>query len=163
LLLLTKIERQQFSKSEWIDLAPLVHKKLAQLQPFLTEKHISLSTEIESLSLRIHPVLADVLLNNLLGNAIRHNLPTGKLMVVLNSHVLTISNTGHPLDLFPDLLFERFRKQSTNSESLGLGLAIVKEICDQYGYVITYNYAGGSHEVRLDFTPIATGEQRLNL
>ena len=151
LLLLTKIERQQFVESEWVDLEPLIRKKLAQLQSFLADKEIGLSLAAAPTSLRIHPVLADVLLNNLLGNAIRHNRVGGKLEVTLSDHVLIISNTGPPPKINPARLFERFRKQSTSSDSLGLGLAIVKEICDQYRYGIGYRFEEDRHIIEVRF------------
>ena len=44
-------------------------------------------------------------------------------------------------------LFERFKKESTGTESLGLGLAIVKQICDNYDLAITYENQDKVHTI----------------
>jgi two-component system sensor histidine kinase QseC len=89
------------------------------------------------------------LLNNLLGNAIKHNLPGGTIEVTLREKRLTIRNTGKPLTTPPEKLFERFRKDADASPSLGLGLAIVKEICLSYGFEVKYEVQNEWHELSI--------------
>lgn len=151
LLLLTKIERNQFPVAEWLDLAPLVARKLEQLAPAIEDQQITLLMNLRPTSIHLPPALADVLLNNLLGNAVRHNLPGGSLEVSLEGKTLTIVNTGPVLQLDPGTVFDRFTHGGTSASSLGLGLAIVKEICDKFGYTITYRQLEGKHEMKVKF------------
>lgn len=145
LLLLTKIERGQVPEAEWIDLKPLIERKLEQLTPGLEERGIKLDTGLVSKIVHLPAALADVLLNNLLGNAIRHNLDDGRLSVQLTAEKLVIENSGPPLKGSPEQLFKRFRKESSSGPSLGLGLAIVQEICDKFGFEVHYTYANNIH------------------
>ena len=151
LLLLTKIEHDQIPDAGHLDLHTVIAEKLEQLAPALTDKSIRLTTELHSASVRLPPGLADVLLNNLLGNAIRHNLQGGTLRVRLNERQLIIENTGPTNDLSDAAVFERFRTQSTSGDSLGLGLALVREICDRYDYRIVYEQKEQVHRVTLHF------------
>jgi signal transduction histidine kinase len=147
LLLLTKIERGQVPEAEVIALKPMLERKLEQLAPALEEKGIRLTTKLTAQTVRLPMVLADVLLNNLLGNAIRHNVERGELVVRLATRELMIENTGPPLQQAPELLFERFRKENKSTDSLGLGLAIVWEVCDKYGCELNYTYDAERHRM----------------
>lgn len=85
-----------------------------------------------------------VLVNNLLQNAIRHNVNSGSIEIFIDKDTILISNLGvdNPID---SQLFERFHKNSTSQESLGLGLSIVKEIADVSGLVFNYKFTSGKH------------------
>lgn len=149
LLLLTKIERGQVPKAEWIDLKLVVERKLEQLAPGMKARGIKVSTKLISTHVSIPMLLADVLLNNLLSNAVRHNVDGGTLDVSLRGCELMIENTGPVLHQRPEAMFERFQKDSKAAESLGLGLAIVQEICDKYAYHLAYEYEAGIHRIRV--------------
>lgn len=155
LLLLTKIENEQYRASEPVRMLPLLHQKLVVFQPLLAERGITLQSDIKDLILEIHPVLADVLLNNLLENAIKHNVPNGQIDIRFSADKLWIANTGAHLDTPPLELFERFAKGSPNHQSLGLGLAIVREICTLYGWTIHYDIREEWHQIRIGFLPTA--------
>lgn len=151
LLLLTRIERGQVPEAEWIDLKPLIARKLEQLAPRLEARGVEMTKTLLPQMVRMPQMLADILLNNLLGNAIRHNVDGGKLIVQLGSGNLIIENTGPPLRQAPEQLFERFRKESSSTESLGLGLAIVREICDKYDCDLQYTYVAERHRLMVVF------------
>lgn len=149
LLLLTKIEHDQFPDAAHIDLKPLLLEKLVQLEPMLEDKQIAVTQQLDNTSAYLPPALADILLNNLLGNAIRHNIEGGKLDVTLTEKQLTITNSGPASQLNNKVIFDRFRKAGSATESLGLGLAIVKEICDRYGLGISYEQEDGWHRMKV--------------
>ncbi|CAH1002553.1 hypothetical protein LEM8419_03427 [Neolewinella maritima] len=151
LLLLTKIEHDQFPDAAPLDLYSLVSEKLKQLAPALEEKSIRLTTGLHPLTVRLPPALADVLLNNLLGNAVRHNLKGGQLAVTLGDRQLVVENTGPDSNLRGEQVFDRFRKEGTDTDSLGLGLALVREICDRFGFTIRYDRDGRLHKMTLTF------------
>lgn len=152
LLLLAKIENHQFHDEQEVDLKNLIEKKLEQFEDMIAFKNISVEKKfIASPEKKMNLQLADILLSNILGNAIRHNLTDGKISIELNAGLLIISNSGNPLEVSPEKLFERFQKASSSSESVGLGLSIVKQICDTYNFKVNYTYKGNLHTVSVYF------------
>ena len=140
LLLLTKIENRQFlAGTDPINLVPIINSKLRDLEDLIEQREISIQTDLQPVGPVIHPALAEILVNNLLTNAIRHNVEKGKIIIILHERMLSVRNTGKPLNANPEQLFERFRKESTLSASLGLGLALVKTICEVNGQNLKYD------------------------
>lgn len=152
LTLLTKLGNREFESPGTINLSKLVKECLFAFQELLEIKSLTLEEEIENdVMVNMHPVLANILLNNLLSNAIRHNTSGGLIRVVLNNNKLEISNTGAQLSYPPEEMFERFRKDDPNSQSIGLGLSIVKQICSQNDLGICYEYRAGMHVLQVSF------------
>jgi len=150
LLLLTKIENHQFGHTDSVEMAPLIEEKLAQLEDPLRDRHLVVLKDLDRLRLPINGYLADILLNNLLLNAIRHNQDGGELSVCLRENSLRISNSGPALTFDPATIFDRFVK-GTHSGGTGLGLAIVRQICDNYHFLLTYSYADQLHSFDIRF------------
>ncbi|MEO6686927.1 MAG: ATP-binding protein, partial [Dyadobacter sp.] len=94
--------------------------------------------------------LVEIMLVNLLLNAIRHNHENGNIRIKLTSNYLTISNTGN-FPLNKETLFKRFISSSTSSPSSGLGLAIVKEIANRYHWKMDYQFVDQFHEFSVQF------------
>ncbi|MGH3125363.1 MAG: sensor histidine kinase, partial [Streptosporangiaceae bacterium] len=92
------------------------------------------------------PALAESLMANLVGNAIRHNLDGGRVEISTAKSdglaVVTVSNTG---PLIPagevDRLFQPFQRLGTqrvrHASGHGLGLAIVSAIVSVHGAALT--------------------------
>jgi signal transduction histidine kinase len=150
LLLLTKIENQQFTRSDSIDMAPLIEEKLVQLEDPLRDRHLVVHKDLDRLHLPINGYLADILLNNLLLNAIRHNQDGGDLSIRLRESSLRITNSGPVLSFDPATIFDRFVK-GAHSGGTGLGLAIVRQICDNYHFPIGYSYQDKMHVFEIRF------------
>lgn len=150
LLLLTKIENNQFADTKSIDLALLIGEKLTQLEDPLKDRHLKVYTELDHLPLPINGYLADILLNNLLTNAIRHNYNGGQIDIRLGERSLRISNSGPELGFEAATIFDRFVK-GTHSGGSGLGLAIVRQICDNYRFPLQYGFKEGIHTIEIQF------------
>lgn len=152
LLLLTKIDNQQFQETEPVDLGIIINKRLYNYEELIASKGITLTQNIKSpFTLLMNEIMAEVLVSNLITNAIKHNTKNGTIHITLDENQLTISNTGSPLTTNPDELFERFKKDKANSESLGLGLAIVKKICEQYNFAVRYDSTNSVHTLTIVF------------
>ncbi|QHT70913.1 HAMP domain-containing histidine kinase [Rhodocytophaga rosea] len=150
LLLLAKIENKQFTDVEKLNFTELAISKLIDFEEILTIRQLKTFVVNEGPFIAtISPSLADILLSNLLNNAIRHNQPGGQIQIKSTSGQLCVSNTGDKLKTEPERLFERFKKESTSADSLGLGLAIVKQICDNNQLQIQYTYVEGMHQMCL--------------
>jgi signal transduction histidine kinase len=146
LLLLTRIENRQFLEKEPVALQPLLSEK----QDWIREQRLEVVMDLEPETAFMHPFLAESLVNNLLGNAVRHNIPGGEVWVILRPGLLSIRNTGRPEPLDPARLFQRFQKQHP-SEGVGLGLAIVREIAELSAMDVRYDYEAGAHTFTVTF------------
>ena len=93
-------------------------------------------------------LLAGILFDNLIKNAVKHNQLGGKIKILVTNEHIQISNTGAAPTVSTDKFFERFYKDKS-TESLGLGLAIVKKICEVYQFIISYDYKEGFHIITL--------------
>jgi signal transduction histidine kinase len=117
-------------------------------------KALRLVAEIEDkVYIPLHASLADLLLTNLISNAIRHNEGTGVILVRLRREGLVIANTGREPQVPTEELFERFKKGNPGSDSIGIGLAIVRQICDMSHFDIIYEYRDGFHILAISFLP----------
>ena len=152
LLLLSKIENRQFVEQADVDLCQLIRTRLEFIEDLFSLKSIDLRVQLdEPVIFNMNPVLADVLISNLLNNALKHNLQNGMLSIVSARGGLVFSNSGLPLTVEPEKLFQRFSKNTASNESTGLGLAIVSEICNLYAISLQYSYADGQHSIKLGF------------
>jgi signal transduction histidine kinase len=146
LLLLTKIENNQFVHTDQVALAPLIEEKLLQMEDLIRSRRLEVRTGLDRTSTRMNAYLADILLNNLLGNAIRHNQDGGSIDIRLRENEFHIANTGAALQFDPATIFDRFIRGG-NSGGTGLGLAIVRQICENCGFSLAYEYENGVHAI----------------
>lgn len=152
LLLLTKIENGQFNEYSYIELAALTDKTILAFEDSIRNKSISLTKDYSSsVELNMNPILADILISNLLQNSIRHNWENGVVKIKITENCFSISNSGNPLLGKEEMLFNRFTKFNPAVESIGLGLSIVKQICDYYKFKIIYGHNGTLHKFEIFF------------
>ncbi|AMM51697.1 histidine kinase [Rufibacter sp. DG15C] len=140
LLLLSKIENRQFAEEGEVNLKETVQSVLQDFEDQLEYKYLSVEEELEDCPVTMNPDLANMLVVNLVKNALVHNVPGGFVHVRLTATSLTMENSGPDAALDPDQLFLRFYKGSTANTSTGLGLAVVKAICDLYGFTVRYQF-----------------------
>jgi len=145
LLLLAKIENRQFTDVETVDLKERIEEKLGQFHEFWKSNQITIRANLSSSIIVANPELIDILLNNLLSNAGRHNIKGGEIIVDLSANKLEILNTAKSNELDAAKLFSRFYKEEQYSKHNGLGLSIVKQICDHSGVDVSYDFTGQQH------------------
>lgn len=151
LLLLAKIENNQFPETEPVDISKLLLKVIDDFKNHY-EEFPGISTAIKNnITIQVNRVLIEVLISNLIKNAIEHNLPNGKINITLSQSSLFIENTGPALAVEPNELFERFKKGSHQTKTTGLGLALVKQICNLYHFRAAYEYRTGWHSITVIF------------
>jgi len=137
LLLLTKIENNQFTSRGVIVLNDLIERKIKEFEPVFKAKNIRVDVAKSSVfHAKINLQLAEILINNLFSNAVNHNIDSGSVYISIHGNGFKICNSGMPGNLNDETIFNRFVKG--NSKSHGLGLAIVKQICDTNQMEIHY-------------------------
>ncbi|MFT3935786.1 MAG: HAMP domain-containing sensor histidine kinase [Chitinophagaceae bacterium] len=156
LLLMAKIENGQFGLTSTVNLSEKLKEKIAQFEELINAKNITLETSYDSnLVADINPLLADIMLNNLLSNAIRHNHSGGSIVLHSNQQGISIKNTGSQKALDAERIFQRFSKDNTSNEGIGLGLAILQQAAEVSHFRINYQFEKENlHHFTL--TPIAT-------
>lgn len=151
LLLLAKVENQQFEELEEIDIKSAMTFCISLFEDYAENQQIRIHNDIrEKHFVQANPFLLETLLNNLVSNAIRHNSEKGSLILKLSNGMLSIYNSGDSA-LQEDSLFKRFSTSTSNKISSGLGLAIVKEIARQYGWEVSYRFKNKLHVFTVTF------------
>ncbi|TMI61508.1 MAG: HAMP domain-containing histidine kinase [Bacteroidetes bacterium] len=149
LLLLARIENNQFSEKQEVDIHIIAKNIIQELDEWISERYLTVSNEINDLKANMNPHLANTLITNLIINAIKHSNKEESILLRSDNNILTISNPGTQA-LDKDRIFDRFWK-SEYSDGTGLGLAIAKQICDHYGFLLQYEFKKGAHHFSILF------------
>jgi len=151
LLLLAKIENNQFAETTNINLKQKLEEKLDAFHELWQNQNISVSSSLGDATVSLNNELTDILLNNLLSNATRHNFSNGSIKIVLKEKTLEIANSSKEKELNSKQMFLRFFSQDKKSRYNGLGLSIIKQICDVSGFTIRYLFTGNEHRFVLSW------------
>ena len=148
LLMLSKIENQQFKDKEQVVFNSVVKTMISDFNSILEFKSIELvlieNGEFKTL---INKDLAYSLLSNLIKNALKHNINNGKIIIEIDNLSLITKNTSNrKTPLNSEDIFRRFYKESEDHLSTGLGLSIVKTIIDNHSNMdISYAFEDPFH------------------
>jgi signal transduction histidine kinase len=144
--LLTKIENGEYNNTEVIKTKDLILKHIDAIEELLQLKSMSIETDLtDEHQVILDPFLFDILLKNLIRNAIRYGSNHGPIKITTTQNQLIVSNYGDTLSVSPEKIFERFYSSNSTGQSLGLGLSLVKRICDLNHLSIEYDYNDGQH------------------
>lgn len=146
LLLLSRINNGQYPDTVEVNINVLTHDLLSDLMDIYEYKNIRLSVQEEGeCMVRMNESLAQIIISNLLKNALIHTPAGGDMKVSIQRNSFSVTNSGGKA-LDPDKIFRRFyRADMDKKESNGLGLAIVQSIAKLYGMSISYSYFNEEH------------------
>lgn len=154
LLLLSRIENQEYLKNESIILSKLLSDILSEFQDRadIKQQNISFQNTTEDISIKGNTELLRILLSNLISNAIKYTPEKGSISVAVkkqgNHLIIDINDNGSGISKTElPFIFDRFKKFSKQKESFGLGLALVKQIADYHDIQIQVNSSpqSGTH------------------
>lgn len=153
LLLLAKIENKQFQEIESINVAQVSKKLLLQFVFQLQHKQLEISETYQDCIINANPILVDILISNLLKNAIQYAPKGSSIFVNVFSNSIKVSNRGEAFSFPKERLFNRFQKSYRigNHNQNGLGLAIVKQICNAFNYKVQYFFNDNLHQFTIEF------------
>ena len=147
LLLISRIENEQFAKSESVNIYQLLKEVMDEISHRLEEHEISFEMKLNpgiTFSSANHDLLFQ-LFYNLVNNAIRYNKPQGSLSISdeyqNGNYSVHIKDTGIgiPEEEIP-LIFNRFKKTNLlQAGGYGLGLSIVKSIAVYHNITLKVN------------------------
>ncbi|MHB2153806.1 ATP-binding response regulator [Calditrichota bacterium GD2] len=148
LLDLTRIESGEKKRElRTIDLVPIAKNSIETLSVLASERDIEITLKApESLKLTADHSELEIILNNLISNAIKYNKDHGKVEVILKESdsqvIIQVSDTG--IGMTPEeqsRLFQEFvrikNEQTRNILGSGLGLSIVKKIAQLYNGTVS--------------------------
>jgi signal transduction histidine kinase len=133
-------------KQETLDLAALTRQVLAARRSEAEQRNLALHADLGPARAAGSPRLAERLAANLVDNALRHNVPGGRIEVTTSTRnsraVLCVASTGIRIPAeAADRLFQPFQRlgpdRTNRGEGTGLGLSIVRAIADAHGASIT--------------------------
>ena len=148
LLMLSKIENQQFKDKEQVVFNSVVKTMISDFNSILEFKSIALELiENGEFKTLINKDLAYSLLSNLIKNSIKYNINNGKIIIEIDNLSLITKNTSNrKTPLNSEDIFRRFYKESEDHLSTGLGLSIVKTIIDNHSNMdISYAFEDPFH------------------
>ncbi len=152
LLLLTKIDNDQFPDQTDVNLSSMVLSQKELYEEIFSSKKISCSVQVpdEPVIIRMNETLASILVTNIIKNAFVHSPEGGTVALTLTENELVVANSGDsPLD--QGRIFDRFYQGAKKDGSTGLGLALAKTIADRNGLRLNYSYEDGMHLFRIGF------------
>lgn len=149
LILLTRIENNQFPEIQNIRLDQRIQLHIEQLEELIESRQLQLSLNLQDTEVSMNSSLADILLTNLIKNAIRYNIDGGDLKISVSPGELIVENSGPKAEFENSEVFERYSRSKHQAESLGLGLSIVNKICRLYKMKISYRYDNSLNIMRV--------------
>lgn len=146
LLLLTKIENKQFLDNQSVSLNKTLQQSITDIEEIAAFKNITISVfDKAEVFINVDISLAQIIVSNLLRNAVFHNIDQGTVNIFITDKCIQIINTGTEKEIDKQQLFSRFYKSESYTSGSGLGLAIVKAICDLYDFSLIYSYEENKH------------------
>ena len=134
LLLISRIDDKQYKTDENINLEEIIIELVVQLEDRIHEKSINCTVNLKHNYLLLgNKTLIQILINNLLTNAIKYSYQNGSITIddeSTNHHYfLNITDTGFGMnELQISQIFNRFSRLCFDNEGQGLGLTIAKSI-----------------------------------
>ena len=151
LLLLAKIDNQYYNQQEQIDFSQVVTKHLRTFDDFIRQKNLEVKTVLAPIKIDINISLAEILVSNIINNAIKHNNLDGYVHITLSESSLIVQNSGVSEKEENTELFLHDHFSNKPFKSLGLGFEIIKRICRIYNFSMNYSHQKGDYKLEIGF------------
>ncbi|WP_284619030.1 ATP-binding protein [Aquabacterium humicola] len=158
LLTLARLEQDERAEApEPVDLRALADELLDELEPMAAKRRVRTVLELDAPQLRGRRFGLQMLLRNLVVNALRHS-PEGGTVRIASRHepgatLIEVDDAGPgiaPADR--ERVFERFVRLDRDAAGVGLGLSIVRAVAEAHGASTALLEApGGGLRVRVSF------------
>lgn len=141
ILKLNKLENQQIvPEIEEFDLSELVRMCTLGFESLLEKKELELKCDIDDVSITSSASLIELVINNLISNAIKFTDNGGTIEISLKEEgeyaIISVSDSGCGISKeVGEHIFDKFYQGDTShsTEGNGLGLALVKRVIDTIG------------------------------
>ena len=164
-LLALASSQRGLERREPVDLAAVTDEVLLAARPEAVRQSLAVDAVLRPASLLGDKVLVERLVANLVGNALRHNVAEGKLVISTAARdgraILAVTNTGPavPPETVARLFQPFFRldgRRVRHDSGHGLGLSIVDAIATAHGAEVTAQAGlGGGLSIEVSFAAMA--------
>jgi len=136
--LLAREQKPQTGQSR-TNVAEVIEEQVIKLSSLIDPSKVDLSIKVENeLIVNTHKKVLDIIIGNILGNAIKYSEQgTIEIKVSGNQILVSDSGIGIPDELLPKLFERHVRGRGLHQAGEGIGLAIVKRLCDQFDWAIS--------------------------
>lgn len=142
LLLISRIDNNQYEANEEINLREIVSDLQEDLQDRMEDRKISfINKTTNNFAFKGNKTLIHILIYNLVTNAIKYNKHGGSIMIedgfTDDRYFITVKDSGIGMEESQtEKIFSRFARISSDQEGQGLGLAIAQSIASFHHIVI---------------------------
>ncbi|MDQ0477068.1 HAMP domain-containing sensor histidine kinase [Chryseobacterium sp. MDT2-18] len=151
LLLLSKIENKQFTNIQPVSLNLIVESFIKNYQEQIKFKNLTLKKDFSDVFIaEINYNLAEILVGNLLFNALKYAPKESEIDIQIHKNELIIANRAEGSALDQNKLFKRFQRQNTHEKGTGLGLEIAREIAAAFHLDLKYQFENHQHQFILN-------------
>ena len=123
---------------EQVAIDKVIEELLELFSLAIEQKRLQITTNLTPCTVTANKKEMELLVKNLIDNAIKYAPPRSPITISLQDCTLQISNriSGQaPKDL--QAIFERYKRADSSTGGFGIGLSIVKKVADKYGFNIT--------------------------
>ncbi len=146
LILLSKIDGDVYDEISKVNINSIVDEVLNLFEFQIREKNITVRKLLfEKTILKTNGDLLEILIMNLIKNAVFHNIKNGAILIELSKEKIKISNNSNHQKILPSSIFQRFESKSSSSHSIGLGLSIVNKIIHHLDFTFKYAFIDKKH------------------
>ncbi len=160
--LLVRERQKEQSRPEAVDLAEKTKESLEFFSILAEQKRLEVSSSLQPCIIEADPKHIELLIKNLIDNAVKYTRPQGKIRVSLESCRLVVKDSGVGIEKEKlQRIFERFERANSVEGGLGIGLDIVSTICRIYGFGLDVrSQAGEGSEFAVDFSTASLQPER---
>jgi len=154
------------NSEEYIDIAAIISNAVTLYSPLISQRKIKINflfNKNDKFIIKSHKHYVDIIINNIITNAIKYNIDNGKIFIELTKNekwiILKVIDTGIGIEeMNLSKIFDKFfqidNKITANSGGFGLGLYLVKKyltmlkgnisVKSEYGkgstFILDFNY-----------------------
>ncbi len=138
---------------EEINFAQTVQEHIDYLKELSDKKNLLIKSDLQPCYITLAPTKDKMLINNLLGNAIKYSHPNGTIEILTKENYFSIQDYGIGIQKEKlRSIFQRFVRASEYGGGFGIGLSIVEEIAKEYNYAIKLESKEGvGTKIRINF------------
>ncbi|WOE70798.1 HAMP domain-containing sensor histidine kinase [Hydrogenimonas thermophila] len=135
--LMLKSQVRDNTQIKSVDLSKKIKESIDFFSILSENKKLEILYNLETCIIQADPHHIELLIKNIIDNAIKYTNPGGKIEISLKNCELKVSDTGIGISEEKlSVIFNRFHRENSVSGGFGIGLDIVKTICQIYGFTV---------------------------
>lgn len=119
------------------------------------KEDIQINIKVDNSILKTDKNGFEIIISNLISNAIKHNDKISEINIILQDDILTIEDDGEGINsqnIYS--IFDKYYQENQENKGFGLGLSLVKEFCDKQKIDIKINSSSNGTSFKLNLKNI---------